>query len=72
MTLDKLIYQRSQSSKEPQVIEFKINEDLTITEFKRTCKRMALALGYSNKLVEEHFGKDAETGDPAQLRLLFD
>ena len=33
---------------------------------------MALALGYSNKLVDEHFGKDLETGDPAQLKLLFD
>jgi|TARA_R110000744_G_scaffold151931_3_gene265653 hypothetical protein len=72
MALDKLTYHRTQASKEPQVIEFKISDDLTIKEYKRTCKRMALALGYSNKLVDEHFGKDLETGDPAQLKLLFD
>ena len=70
MALDKLIYQRTLVSKEPQIIEFKISDNLTIEEYKRTCKRMALALGYSSKLVEEHFGKDATTGDPAQLKLL--
>jgi hypothetical protein len=72
MALDKLTYHRAQPSKEPQIIEFKISDNLTIKEYKRTCKRMALALGYSNKLVDEHFGKDIETGNPAQLKLLFD
>ena len=33
---------------------------------------MALALGYSGRSVEEVFGKDIETGDPNQLKLLFD
>ena len=64
MALDKLTYQRTLLSKEPQVIEFKVANDLTIEEYKRTCKRMALAL--------EQFGKDIETGDPNQLKLLFD
>jgi len=72
MALDKLTYQRELLSKEPQIIEFKVADDLTILEFKRTCKRMALALGYSSRTVEEQFGKDIETGDPAQLKLLFD
>ena len=34
--------------------------------------QMAQALGYSNNQVEEHFGKDTKTGDPAQLKILFD
>lgn len=72
MALDKLTYQRTLLSKEPQVIEFKVANDLTIIEYKRTCKRMALALGYSGRSVEEVFGKDIETGDPNQLKLLFD
>ena len=72
MALDKLTYQRALLSKEPQVIEFKVNDNLTIEEYKRTCKRMALALGYSSTTVEEHFGKDIEIGDPNQLKLLFD
>lgn len=72
MALDKLTYQRALLSKEPQVIEFKVNDNLTIEEYKRTCKRMALALGYSSATVEEHFGKDIEIGDPNQLKLLFD
>jgi len=72
MALDKLTYHRTLISKEPQIIEFKVNNNLTIEEFKRTCKRMAQALGYSNNQVEEHFGKDTATGDPAQLKFLFD
>ena len=45
---------------------------MTILEYKRICKRMALALGYNNPAVEEHFGKDTVKGDPNQLKLLFD
>ena len=72
MPLDKIMYTRAIKSKEPQIIEFSIPSDLSIQEYKRTCKRLAYALGYSNKNVEEQFGKDIETGDPAQLKLLFD
>ena len=72
MVLDKLIYQRGAKSKEPQVIEFKISSNLSIQEYKRTCKRLAHALGYSTKSIEEYFGKDTEVGDPNQLKLLFD
>ena len=72
MALDKLTYQRGESSKEPQIITFHINSDLDIKEFKRSCKRLAQSLGYSRNSIEEQFGKDTETGDPKQLKLLFD
>jgi len=70
--LDKLTYTRGITSKEPQVIELRISSDLTIKEFKRTCKRLACSLGYSNDSVVEHFGRDDESGNPNQLKLLFD
>ena len=72
MPLDKIMYTRAIKSKEPQIIEFSIPSDLSIQEYKRTCKRLAQALGYSNQNIEEHFGKDKEIGNPAQLKLLFD
>jgi hypothetical protein len=72
MALDKIIYKRAIKSKEPQIIEFSIPSDLSIQEYKRTCKRMAQALGYSNQSIEEYFGKDTELGNSNQLKLLFD
>ena len=72
MTLDKIKYTRGIKSKVPQIIEFSIPSDLSIQEYKRTCKRLAHALGYSNSSIEENFGKDKEKGNPAQLKLLFD
>ena len=72
MPLDKIMYTRAIKSKEPQIIEFSIPSDLSIQEYKRACKRLAQALGYSNQNIEEHFGKDKEIGNPAQLKLLFD
>ena len=72
MALDKIIYKRAIKSKEPQIIEFSIPSDLSIQEYKRTCKRMAQALGYSNQSIEEYFGKDKELGNTNQLKLLFD
>ena len=72
MALDKLTYTRGIKSKEPQIIEFSIPTDLSIQEYKRTCKRLAHALGYSTKNIEEQFGKDELTGNPEQLKLLFD
>tara|TARA_R110000744_G_scaffold163851_4_gene280870 strand:+ start:401 stop:634 length:234 start_codon:yes stop_codon:yes gene_type:complete len=72
MALDKLTYSRGIKSKEPQIIEFSVPTDLSIQEYKRTCKRLAQALGYSTQNIEEHFGKDLEKGNPAQLKLLFD
>jgi|TARA_R110000787_G_scaffold152941_2_gene266817 hypothetical protein len=72
MALDKLTYSRGIKSKEPQIIEFSIPTDLSIQEYKRTCKRLAQALGYSTQNIEEYFGKDVDKGNPNQLKLLFD
>ena len=69
---DKLTYTRILKSREAQKIEFDLPIDMTISEYKTTCKRLALALGYSNSSVIEHFGVDTTTGDPNQLKLLFD
>ena len=69
---DKIAYTRTTTSREAQRIEFDLPRDMTILEYKRICKRLALALGYSNSAVAEHFGKDTELGDPNQLKLLFD
>jgi len=72
MNYDKLVYERGEKSKEAQRVEFQIQRDLTIVEFKRTCKRMAHALGYSSSQIDEHFGKDADIGNKKQIKLLFD
>jgi len=72
MNYDKLVYERGEASKEAQRIEFQIQRNLTIEEYKRTCKRMAHALGYSSVLIDNHFGKDTEVGNEKQLKLLFD
>lgn len=71
MNLDKMIYKRAGSSKEPQIIEFSIPQSLTIGEYKRVCKRMAAALGYNHSTIEEYFGKDKDSGNKNQLKLLF-
>ncbi len=71
-TYDTITYTRTIASREAQKIELDLPRDMTILEYKRICKRLALALGYNNSAVEEHFGKDKATGDPNQLKLLFD
>lgn len=70
--MDKLIYQRGEDSKEPKKVSFDVSPDLTIQEFKRTCKRLAYSLGYSPESIDREFGKDKEVGDVKQLKLLFD
>ena len=70
--MDKLIYERGESSKEPQKIVFELSPDLTLGEFKQTCARLASALGYNSDRVRDAFGQDIETGDPNQLKLLLD
>ena len=72
MPLDKITYTRGIKSKEPQVIEFQVPTDLTISQFKTVCKRLAYSLGYSESGIIEQFGKDKQKGDPNQLKLLFD
>ena len=69
---DKITYVRTTDSREAQKIEFDLPRDMTILEYKRICKRLALALGYSSNAVVENFGKDVDKGSTAQLKLLFD
>ena len=45
---DKITYVRTANSREAQKIEFDLPRDMTILEYKRICKRLALALGYSS------------------------
>ena len=73
--MDKLVYQRSDKSKEPQKIDFEFKQDITAFEFRNICVRMAGALGYSNTSIENAFPipKDNEHEiDKRQLKLLFD
>ena len=60
MRYDKLTYERGAPSSEAQKIAFDIPQDMTVHEFKRICKRMASALGYSPTSIEESFGKSKE------------
>jgi len=68
--MDKLIYERSMKSLEAQRIVFEVQRDLPLEAFKLNCIRMAHALGYNSKSIDDAFGKITETGDPAQLKLL--
>ncbi len=70
--MDKMIYQRGEESKEPRKVSFDVSPDLTIQEFKMTCKRLAYSLGYHPNSIEKEFGKDQEIGDINQLKLLLD
>jgi hypothetical protein len=70
--MDKLIYERSLKSQEAQRIVFEVQHDLPLEAFKLNCIRMAHALGYNSKSIEETFGSINDSGDPAQLKLLFD
>jgi len=71
-THDKLIYHRSEFSREAKKIEMDIPPNLTIEEFKIVCRRLASSLGYAPESISKAFGKDKEVGDPTQLKLLFD
>jgi len=53
--MDKLIYTRGTYSNEIQKVELDVNENISIHEFKRVCKRLACALGYDSTSVEEVF-----------------
>jgi len=60
---DALIYVRNTESEsedigEAKTIFFEIPSDATINEFYIICKRMASALGYSSKCIENTFNND--------------
>ncbi len=71
-THDKLIYYRSDISREAKKIEMEIPPNLTIAEFKIICRRLASSLGYAPESVVKEFGRDKEVGNEKQLTLLFD
>ena len=70
--MDKIIYTRGTYSKEAQKIEMDVRENLDIWDFKIICKRLACALGYSNKSVEEAFGSKPDTNNKDIKQLLKD
>jgi hypothetical protein len=61
---DTLIYQRQRfdyfKTTEPTMIHFTFDTGPTIHDFKIICKRMASALGYPDKCIEEEFGNEDE------------
>ena len=71
-THDKLVYYRSEYSREAKKIEMEIPPNLTISEFKIVCRRLAASLGYASESIIKEFGKDKEVGDKNQLKLLLD
>ena len=58
--MDRIIYTRGTYSKEIQKVEMDVNENIDIHDFKRVCKRLACALGYNSKSVEEAFGSSTD------------
>jgi hypothetical protein len=57
--MGKLIYiSEDAANREANVITFKVVDDLTISEFKIICMRMASAMGYSQSIIEKSFGSD--------------
>jgi len=53
--MDKIIYTRGTYSTEAQKIEMDVTENLDIHDFKTICKRLACALGYNSKSVDDAF-----------------
>jgi hypothetical protein len=45
-------------NREMNKIVFEFGDELTITEFKLICKRMAAAMGYSDTNIKSEFGDD--------------
>ena len=72
MEMDKIIYTRGTYSKEAQKIEMDVRENLDIWDFKMICKRLAGALGYNNKSIEEAFGETPSSKDKDIKQLLKD
>jgi hypothetical protein len=57
--MGKLIYiSEDTDNREANTITFEVVDDLTISEFKIICMRMASAMGYSQSIIEKSFGSD--------------
>ena len=68
MRYDKLTYERGAPSNEAQKIEFDIPQDMTVHEFKRICKRLASALGYSSTSIDEAFSTSKKVTNKKLLK----
>lgn len=49
-----------ESHREAKDIEFTLSDDLTISEFKTVCRRLAAAMGYHPNTIQKAFGNDWE------------
>jgi hypothetical protein len=57
--MGKLIYiSEDTDNREANTITFEVVDDLTISEFKIICMRMASAMGYSQSIIKKSFGSD--------------
>jgi len=62
--MGKLIYEREREDDfEPKKIILDVDEDLTISQFKNMCKRLASAIGYHCDSIEYEFGNETDTID---------
>ena len=65
----KLIYDFEGDSREANVIEFTIPDDLNIYEFRTVCIRMASAMGYTDTTIKKAFDtSDYETQEDIDFR----
>lgn len=77
MNMDKIIYLRNVpdyigkdiGEREPVKIEFDVPEDMNIYEFKNSCIRLALALGYNPNHIKDTFGLVEDTDKIKKLLL---
>lgn len=58
MAILKFTYEDASVVREAYEIELKFPDDIDIFEYKRICKRLASALGYSQKSIEKILTKD--------------
>lgn len=57
----KLIYEANDTEcREASTIEMELPENVTISEYKLICKRMAAAMGYGPNSIKDTFGTDDE------------
>ena len=70
--MDKIIYSRGRSSKEPQSIQFEVSPDMTCIDFRNICTRMAYSLGYAQSSIEIAFPKPTNGRGKNKKDILFD
>ena len=58
MRMDKIIFERGDSSLEANRIELSVSPEMNIHEFKIVCERLASAIGYHPDSIKEAFSDD--------------